>query len=534
MNHPEVNLMLLQRKPDSVEINDLNFNSGILAKHRSILRNAKFWHKFIVTNTAGLTRNEVLKVILDHLHPLDLIPVFYTKDSLNSNSYFFARNCEAAIEKLCQDNLTIPRSKTDSFRISIILNFANTDDVKIDVQKNVFIVLKKRFNSETQVLDLNSFYSDPDLTEYCPLSQPKIMYFVLHIAKSFAFEKLILSNNGIKLLNPLDVLIGLKLTSIDLSHNELQSLNDLGSLKHFNVKNLKLTGNKFCDCEEDEYINTIRLLCPTVKLLDGILVSSDKNPSSKRYSLCDYSSIDLVNQFLEHFFSVYDVDRRALLGLYHHQAMFSLTCVYLSGQLSSSTAFLKSYSNISRNLKKCADLTKPFEVLFQGRERIIDTICKLPPTEHDPYSFTADLIDKTETRAVMVVTGAFHEKPQSLLDKERFLGFSRTFALIQENGEWFIMNDMLHVYNGLSYQERNSFQNAFEPNKLINKELIPKPQEKSDYSDLISTMSKIANLKEDWAKKCLEECSYDLKASLELFVKLYKDDKFPPQAFITG
>lgn len=57
---------------------------------------------------------------------------------------------------------------------------------------------------------------------------------------------------------------------------------------------------------------------------------------------------------------------------------------------------LKLYSSISRNLKKAADLSRTSEYLFQDRENIMDVFAtNLPFTEHDPYSFTADLMCKT-------------------------------------------------------------------------------------------------------------------------------------------
>ncbi|KAH1019805.1 hypothetical protein HUJ04_009569 [Dendroctonus ponderosae] len=93
-----------QPNTDSVLLNARTLSTGILQKTSALLQNPKCWHRFIVTNTDGLSRNEILKAVLDGVHPLDLIPVFYTKDQLNANSYFMARNCEAAIRQLCDNN----------------------------------------------------------------------------------------------------------------------------------------------------------------------------------------------------------------------------------------------------------------------------------------------------------------------------------------------------------------------------------------------------------------------------------------------
>lgn len=119
-------------------------------------------------------------------------------------------------------------------KITIMLNYANTSQVKIDVQKNVSSVLSKRlniltkfnsaYNSHTavKVLNLDRFHLDPGLMEYCPLSQPKIMYFVLHIAKGVAPQELVLTNNGIRVLAPLEIFNGSKISCIDLSNNKVK------------------------------------------------------------------------------------------------------------------------------------------------------------------------------------------------------------------------------------------------------------------------------------------------------------------------
>lgn len=48
---------------------------------------------------------------------------------------------------------------------------------------------------------------------------------------------------------------------------------------------------------------------------------------------------DLVDQFLERFFTLYDSNNRTLLeGLYHKDAFFSITASYVHGQTSSASA----------------------------------------------------------------------------------------------------------------------------------------------------------------------------------------------------
>lgn len=58
-----------------------------------------------MNNAEDFSRDLILKTILDHVSPMDLIPVYFLKEG--SSASFLARNCGAAIEKLCKDNLIV-------------------------------------------------------------------------------------------------------------------------------------------------------------------------------------------------------------------------------------------------------------------------------------------------------------------------------------------------------------------------------------------------------------------------------------------
>lgn len=91
--------------------------------------------------------------------------------------------------------------------------------MKVNVQDNIVSVLNKRFKSATKILNLENFYKDPDLSEFCILSQPKILYFVLHLSKGLHYQSLKLCNNELKVLSPIHALWGTSLTSLDLRNN---------------------------------------------------------------------------------------------------------------------------------------------------------------------------------------------------------------------------------------------------------------------------------------------------------------------------
>lgn len=59
-----------------------------------------------------MDREVVLKTILNFVHPLDLIPANYKIEG--PDGHFIARNCGAAVEKMCRENLVITNSDGNS------------------------------------------------------------------------------------------------------------------------------------------------------------------------------------------------------------------------------------------------------------------------------------------------------------------------------------------------------------------------------------------------------------------------------------
>lgn len=127
-----------------------------------------------------------------------------------------------------------------------------------------------------------------DLTEFCILSQPKIMYFVLHLAKSLHPSTIRLGNNEIQILNSLHALYGAPITSIDLRNNavsvfiqtksnkkcymliflQIDDENELKSLSNLPITELFLDGNPFCSkFDETTYVQFVKEICPKIEKL---------------------------------------------------------------------------------------------------------------------------------------------------------------------------------------------------------------------------------------------------------------------------
>lgn len=380
------------------------------------------------------------------------------------------------------------------------------------------------------------FFSDLSELIFCILSQPKILYFVLHLAKSLSFQRLKLSNNELRVLSPLEILCTSKtLTSLDLRNNLIDSMISLAVLKNMHITELWLDGNPVCkNYDELRYIQAVKEVCPHLEKLDGIVLGTNGFLAYRRNYVISTESQQFVDQFLQHYFVLYDSSyRRNLSSLYHENAMFSLSCSYLHGQSTSATVKFENYKRLSRNLIKLSDLSKSSEQLMCGAKGIIDRLCTLPPTEHDPYTFTVDVVHYTSTSVILIVTGAFREPVSSLKETEGLYGFSRTFVLIgRRNGEFNIINETLHITNATTSLANRAFKIVKVTNTLPTDLQLFCAHEPLEKKNMVEALSKITTLNTNWARKCLEDSKWNFKKALEVFVDLYKLQNIPQEAFV--
>ncbi|KAK9730629.1 Nuclear transport factor 2 (NTF2) domain [Popillia japonica] len=541
-----------------VLIDQFNVKSGIVKKYKEELHSNTKWHKIIVENVANLDKLTVLNTIMKFCYPLHFIPVHY--ESCNNVANFLLKNCGSAIERMCNQNLIIkhPCNNEEPFKLSIQLSTASTNDMKINIQDNVMKVLYKRFNAQHGILDLDNFVSDKGLEEFCPLSQPKLLFYIFHLSNNLPIRYLRLSNNQIESLKAMEGLSGITtMLGIDLHNNSISSMAEITYLQEFNLIEIWLDGNPLCDkcdefsygkeakkylpgnplcdkCDEFSYGKEAKKYLPTLKKIDGFRIHTEPYLLRRRNYLCSQTGFDLVDQFLEHYFTLYDSDNRSVLdGLYHQEALFSLTSSYIPMQSTSANARLQAYNKVSRNLLNLATFTGSDEFLFAGPSDILKVLTSLPQSEHDPFSFNVELISYTEKIAILVVGGIFREVKETLFEEDRLLYFTRTFVLRAGNDrEYTILNEMVHISNATTFQASIGFKRVRAPtDDYIH---IPRPRNTEEMLEIVRAIEVLTGLNREWSKKCLEEGNFVLEKALTLFVELYKMDKIPPAAFDTS
>lgn len=146
-------------------------------------------------------------------------------------------------------------------------------------------VLQNRFKSH--ILCLTNFSEDPNLIEFVHLSQPRLLAFVLNVAKNLKPKSIKLCNNDIKTLDALKILPAHSIVSLDLRHNlvgrlsrlllqrlwfflvsQIRDLAELKYLDHFNITELWLEGNPLCELyDEYSYVQQVIEHCPKMEKL---------------------------------------------------------------------------------------------------------------------------------------------------------------------------------------------------------------------------------------------------------------------------
>lgn len=347
-------------------------------------------------------------------------------------------------------------------------------------------------------------------------------------------QSLKLSNNEIRVLSPLEALWGYKnLTSLDLRNNSIPNMVALSPLKNMKITELWLDGNPVCNhYDEINYIQAIKEVCPTIEKLDGMIVGTKGFLAYRRNFAVSTDCQQLVDQFLSHFFTLYDSgDRKNLDGLYKKDALFSISCSFVHDQSTSLSVRLENYKRFARNLIKMSDFSKSCQDLIIGDRNIIERLCKMPHTEHDPYTFTVDVLHYSLQSIAFVVTGAFREPTKNMNEVEGVYGFTRTFVLQGiENGEFVIINEMLHITNATTSLANRAFK-IVKVGGQKNLKAGVYAKEPGEKLDLVNAFCKLTTLNKSWARKCLEDSKWDFKKGLEIFVELYKSEKIPISAF---
>lgn len=521
---------------ESFILNQSNFkkiNEAIFAKK---IQSSDYWHKFIIKNGATLDKDKLLHSVLNAVSPIDLVPVKYTISG--DDSYFLARNCKTAIEKLCKDSLTIiivldGLLNQSLVNLNIQLCHVEVEKFHVNMKSHLIKAVEKRLKTSREgELDLSNFHKEPELNEmlFCPLSIPKFFKYILNIFKSLKkpVERINFSNNSIRSLEPLDVLNGLdSLIGLDLSNNKIEDIEGLKVISSVvpRLQEINLNGNPLCSSYSSplQYTNVILNYLPLLQKLDGVVI--DFFLPIHRNWLCNNEAENLINQFIEHYFRLYDGPRYLLEHTYHKSAIFSLMSNEKIEVKPTTDYKLKCYHDQSRNILKVNEQIKIIGHYFPNRNKIMKSLISLPPSEHDPFSFKTDVLFHENRNSVIMISGIFKD----FQDKPRYRSFNRTFVLLRTaEDEYKITNDLFQINNASESEIQNSF---LKPSPLKAKRKRKPIANIEERRNMVTLVSKFTDMNEKYSTKCLEDVNWDVKKGLDAFLDNYTSYKIPTEAF---
>uniref|UniRef100_A0A8C5H4N5 Nuclear RNA export factor 1-like n=1 Tax=Gouania willdenowi TaxID=441366 RepID=A0A8C5H4N5_GOUWI len=394
--------------------------------------------------------------------------------------------------------------------------------------------MSKRFDCSQQALDLKSIHTDPDLVSRdikVVLNRKTNMEAVIKIIEGNIpqLTSLNLSHNCIQRLDELSELVTKvpHLKVLNLSHNDLKSEHELDKLKGLKLVELWLVRNPLCDLFKDpsSYVSAVRQKFPRLLKLDGndlpphIGFDVDTPTTLPPCKGSCFGSDDAkvyIQRFLQQYYSVYDSgDRQSLLGAYHDEALFSLTTP--CNVQNPSGGSLREYFKDSRNLKRTKDSTMRFRLLKHTRLNVVALLNELPKTQHDITSFTVDVNAYTVS-----------SQGQYLSRHESIRAFSRVFITVPAvDSGLCIINDQLFIRMATTKEISRAFVAPVPPPSSSQVPTLTAPQQ-----EVVSTFSLKSGMKLEWSLKCLQDNEWDLNKAAHIFTQLKTAGKIPDVAFM--
>ncbi|XP_035211854.1 nuclear RNA export factor 1-like isoform X2 [Stegodyphus dumicola] len=502
------------------------------------------WHKITIPYGKKSGKAFILRSIVSRCK-VPFIPINF---QFNGNAAeFYVEDPDAArhIKDVHRRVIT-----PDGFKMHVLISRCAAPTISIDQETSEAIktCMSSRYDTMTHTLDLSKFHVDTSLKNlglYIPLHKTVFFNAVMKIVKEHIpqLETLNLADNKLYSLQPMNILVPVckQLKTLSLRNNKIRSVAELNHLKGMDILDLVLDGNTLRDEFKDlsTYISAIRDKFPKLIRLDdqdlpapiGFDLGPETFPPSKKSFFAAEDVKDLVIQFLDQYYTIYDSGNRTqLLEAYHDQANFSL-CLSRHSSPKSNSGTLGSYISESRNLLRVTNNNERFKLLKQGKLNIVSTLSELPQTMHDPTSFSVDIFHISPGLMSFSVVGVFKEVGADI-NNATLKTFSRTFVVVAQGQGFVITNETLFIAHASQEQQAKAFQ---VPAPTPSPSPAPSTEEKSisEKQLLVLELSKQTGMISEFSTKCLEENDWDYQRALAVFLKFQSEGKIPPEAFAT-
>lgn len=519
------------------------------------------WYKVQVVKASRYEKSYLINLIRDYVKPYDF--EYYNFIKLDGETYsFYVSNFDMA-EKLY---LSRGRIKTVTSHTLTLVVHANTPYIEVNdaLKEKIKLVMAKRYNAQTNALDLSNFHNDPDFRAgdfFVPLDRTNVMSCVCNIIKDNLPQlyALNLSDNKIYYRESLSSLakVAPQLKILYLANNNIKDLNTVKSMEGLAaLEELKLEKNPWAEKFDDEstYTYEVKKVFPKLLKLDNIVLpppivfdieETVSLPKPQGSFLCFPEAGAIARTFLEQYFTLFDTETRdGLKDAYHEKAQYSMNAIMGIGN----NAFIEYHVRQGRNLLRQEDPVRQKVLLSVGRTEIVRSLQLFPATKHDLSSFTCDCPIFSPGLIQLTVCGLFEEVRESSLKKKIVRSFNRVFLLIPNGfGGFAIINDQLTITSATVEQYSAALKTLDNKAKtgtgtasssaaqastssstneiVVSNELIIK-------QNMVRTLSQTTGMNLAFSENCLNEVQWDYDKAIAIFNELKANNGIPAEAFV--
>ncbi|XP_045499553.1 uncharacterized protein LOC123697177 isoform X2 [Colias croceus] len=480
---------------------------------------------FIIVSVTGFpqtwTKETVIDTLLENIKGSSFIPCFI--EFTHEECKFLVNRCRPALLALHYLGFSIRKGDVELL-IKITVTMLNTKQLGFIPR----LVLRNRLDLciEGQKANLSEFTMGDDVSHfiYFPLNRVSNQRELMELLQNNDWnnlQELDLSYNRLTSIEGFDLLKNMpRLKYLDLSFNYFENIKDLMPCRGLMLRSLVLEGNPLCQnyVDGDYYIKVARTLFPSLRELDGVPLTLKGDMPKFKQNYCLKDAKPIAERFLDVFFRLLDKDpeeRVELLNLYHKNAALSITC-------KRKLRYDQDYKDI-RNLFLRVSIFEEDKIdIIEGPDKIVKLYKKWPKIQHDPRSFTLDVLQHDENTTLLKIGGILKLISTSLADDEHLIAFTRTVLLVKNNVEYKIGHEMVYWDEPTKEYARSAFKKALVQNKIsLN---FDTPIDDETKESLINIFMKLTELEWKPSKRCLEEKNWDLKNALDYFMKLLKLD----------
>ncbi|XP_022826523.1 uncharacterized protein LOC111356422 isoform X2 [Spodoptera litura] len=469
------------------------------------------------------TKEQVLDAVLDSVKEYSLIPCFV--EFYQHECKFLTLRTRSALIVLHKTGFYLHK---DGVELTVTISLTDLTLNQIDFIPRIILRKRMAMGYLEKKLNVSAFTLQDDISHflYFPLNRLCNQREFVQLQSVIEWEHLTaldISHNRLSDISGFDLHnVTPKLKHLNLSHNYLDKITVLVNYRSLPLKSIHLEGNPLCldYIDPQHYIKVLRMIFPAITEIDGVPIHRSGEMPEFRRNYCPDEAKPIVEKFLEIYFPLLDAgpEHRSLMqGMYEDDATLTITYCY-------KLRYSQTYRQF-RNLFLYARFLDEGEVdSVTGAMAITKLVNRWPQTEHDPYSFSVDVISHMPSTTILRVSGMLKLSAETVADDEHLLAFSRTVVLNCEDGdEYKIHNEMVYWDEPTAASARS----AFRVNNGLNKQINLKIESTTD-NDLrnkyLQIFMKFTTMDKKISERCLEKNDWNFKLALEHFTKLLKSN----------